>query len=87
MVELWRIELQSETQLHITSTCLEKLFSLTWLHTTCKIRPSEPLAFILSGDTLKIYLHKGYTSNPIYPESIGEAARRPKPGLKTYATA
>ncbi len=30
----------------------------------------------------KIYLHKGYTSNPIYLESIGEAARPHKEGVK-----
>ena len=30
LVELWRIELQSENELQMASTCLEKLFSLIW---------------------------------------------------------
>jgi len=40
-------------------------------------------------DKHKVYLHKGYTSSPIYLESIGEAARLPVlvEGVKTYATA
>ena len=59
LVELWRIELQSETKLPTTSTCLEKLFDLILLHTTCKATQDEPQRFVLGRDTPKIYLHEG----------------------------
>ena len=75
LVELCGIEPQSETKLPLTSTCLERLFYLILLHTTCKATQDQPLKFILDGDTSKIYLNKGDTSNPVYLESTGEAAR------------
>jgi len=45
------------------------------LHTTYKATQNEPLAFFLNGDTFKIYLNRGYTSNLDYLESSSEAAR------------
>ncbi len=90
MVELWRIELQSETTLLLTSTCLEKLFefNLASHNLQSYARRASWVHFMFETNIKYIYIG-GYTSNPIYLESIGEAARLPVlvEGDKTYATA
>ena len=86
MVEASRIELESRNKLQMASTSLEKLLKFNLASHNLQSYTRRASKFILRRDTLNIYLHKGYTSNPIYPESIGEAAR-PLRGGKTYATA
>ena len=76
MVELWRIELQSETTLLPASTCLVKLFlfNLASHHLQSYARRVSRVLFA-SETNAKYICIRGDTSNPIYPESIGEAAR------------
>ena len=75
MVETCGIEPQSKTKLPPTSTCLEKLFefSLASHHLQSYARRASWVRF--SSETNEKYICiKGYTSDPTYPESIGEAA-------------
>lgn len=90
MVELWRIELQSETTLLLTSTCLVKLFEFNPAsHSLQSYARRASLVHFMSETNIKYIYIGGYTSSPIYLESIGEAARLPVlvEGVKTYATA
>lgn len=84
LVELWRIELQSETTLLPASTCLEKLleFNLASRHLQSYTRRVSKV-HLRRETSLKYICMRGYTSSPTYPESIGEAARLPiKGGVK-----
>ena len=73
MVELCGIEPQSENKLLTASTCLEKLFGLIRLRTTCKARTDEPQSSY-RGETAAAYIKKRVIlQNPSYLESEGEA--------------
>ena len=58
MVELWRIELQSETTLLLMSTCLEKLFefNLASHNLQSYIRRSFGVHFMHKADIKYIYI-------------------------------
>ena len=77
-MELWRIELQSENKLPTASTCLEKLFGLTLIHTTCKATQSEPRVFVPRRDTRGIYRKKGDTSESF----LFRVGRRSSPNVE-----
>lgn len=83
LVETCGIEPQSKTKLLLTSTCLEKLFgfNLASHYLQSYTRRASKIRFTFETN-IKYICIKGDTSSPIYPESIGEAARLLR-GVKT----